>query len=109
MAKRTTDPNKEAARLVRAVTDKGEDRLPEVAEAAWEAWSRRIHLCDERTMTLLRAAFEAGHDAGARLSASELGKRGAKKGGDARAASLTKKRRAEIAQRAATARWSAKR
>lgn len=39
------------------------------------------------------------------MSASELGKRGAKKGGDARAAALSKQRRAQIARKAAKARW----
>ncbi|MEO6709836.1 MAG: hypothetical protein ABI054_06495 [Planctomycetota bacterium] len=62
---RPVDPNKEAARVVRAATGKP-DQLPNDVEAAWEAWSSHIHACDERTMTLLRAAFEAGVDAGRR-------------------------------------------
>jgi len=32
-------------------------------EAAWIEWSRHIQKVDERAMTLLKAAFEAGWDA----------------------------------------------
>jgi len=39
------------------------DALPADLEAAWAAWSKAIKGCDARTMTLLRAAFEAGADA----------------------------------------------
>jgi|GEM_PF-2916361 len=105
MAKRTTDPNEAAASVVRAATGKP-DELPETIEAAWNDWKARIHSCDERTKTLARAAFDVGVEAGARLSASELGKRGASKGGEARAASLSASRRKDIAKQAATARWS---
>ncbi len=62
---RPLDPNKEAARIVRETTGRP-DELPKDLEAAWKAWSSRIHACDERTMTLMRAAFEAGIDAGKR-------------------------------------------
>ncbi len=65
MVRRETDPNEEAARVVRAATGKPEP-LPADLEAAWEAWSRSIHSCDERTRTLLRAAFEAGAEAAQR-------------------------------------------
>lgn len=41
-------------------------------------------------------------------AAVALSRLGASKGGKARAASLTKKRRAEIAKKAAAARWAAK-
>ena len=41
-------------------------------------------------------------------AAAALGRRGGLKGGPARAASLTAKRRSEIAKRAASARWSRK-
>ena len=53
------DENVEAARVVHESTSR-DDALPESLEAAWEAWSAGIQGCDERTMTLLRAAFEAG-------------------------------------------------
>jgi hypothetical protein len=41
-------------------------------------------------------------------AAVELGRRGGLKGGKARAESMTPERRAEIARRAATARWNKK-
>ena len=43
-----------------------------------------------------------------KLAASAMGRKGGLKGGKARAASLTPKRRAEIAKRAAAARWHKK-
>ncbi len=52
-------PPLDAARVVRESTSR-DDALPESLEAAWEAWSAGIQGCDERTYTLLRAAFEAG-------------------------------------------------
>ena len=60
-----TDPNSSIARVVAQTAGKA-DELPADAEAAWAAWSKRIQKVDERTRTLLRAAFEAGHDAGRR-------------------------------------------
>ena len=51
---------------------------------------------DDRVLT------EDGRD----LAAVTLGRRGGLKGGKARAATLSTERRREIAQRAATARWS---
>ena len=41
-------------------------------------------------------------------AAAEMGRRGGKKGGKARAKKLTKERRSEIARNAAAARWKAK-
>lgn len=66
---RQPDPNEQAARAVRAATGDPEP-LPADLEAAWEAWARSIHACDERTRTLLRAAFEAGADAARRIGRS---------------------------------------
>ena len=43
-----------------------------------------------------------------KAAASALGRKGGKVGGPARAASLTKKRRTEIAKKAAAARWGSK-
>jgi hypothetical protein len=57
------DPNESAARIVRESTGTA-DALPADAEAAWREWSAHIQRVDERGMTLLRAAFEAGYDAG---------------------------------------------
>jgi len=49
---------------------------------------------------------EEGDEKQKNPAAVELGRLGGKKGGKARAAKLTKKRRAEIARKAARARWS---
>lgn len=62
------DPNVNAARIVGETIEAGGDDLrhasdnPEV-EAAWKAWSGCIQKVGDRTMTLLRAAFEAGWEA----------------------------------------------
>ena len=57
------DPNVEAARVVaESVRGKNAPPPPDV-EAAWAIWPRNILGVDERTMKLLRAAFEAGADA----------------------------------------------
>jgi hypothetical protein len=47
-------------------------------------------------------------DAGPRLHAAALGRIGGRKGGHARAASLTAERRRDIAREAARARWKKK-
>lgn len=59
----TNDPNKEAARVVRESTD-DDEQLPPDIEAAWEAWIGSVQQVDERAKALLRAAFEAGVEAG---------------------------------------------
>ena len=56
------DPNANAARIVAESTAAGE--LPHDLEAAWAQWSASIQKVDDRGMTLLRAAFEAGWEAG---------------------------------------------
>ena len=58
----SSDPNQEAARVVREATASNE-KLPASVEAAWERWSKGIQKVDERVKSLLRAAFEAGVDA----------------------------------------------
>jgi hypothetical protein len=98
------DPNENAARIVGESAAQGE--LPADLEAAWQAWSAGIQKVDERGMTLLRAAFEAGWEAGQKPAAAELGRRGGLKGGAARAAKLSSDERKAIAQKAAAARWS---
>ena len=55
------DPNVEAARVVGKATQA--DSLPADLEAAWAERFKSIKNVDERGMTLLRAAFEAGADA----------------------------------------------
>lgn len=57
-----SDQNRAAFRLVKKAT-KESTTPPKGLEDAWEAWSKRIQRVDERTMTLLRAAFEAGYEA----------------------------------------------
>jgi hypothetical protein len=57
------DPNANAARIV-SESMMPSEKLPEDVEAAWAAWSAHIQAVDERAMTLLKAAFEAGWDAG---------------------------------------------
>ena len=57
------DPNVNAARIVRQATDDAE-RLPPDVESAWAEWASHIQNVDERGLSLLRAAFEAGWEAG---------------------------------------------
>lgn len=63
-SKRQPDVNEMAARIVRQATAEHEQPLPHDLEAAWRQWSTGIQKVDERGMTLLRAAFEAGYGAG---------------------------------------------
>lgn len=66
MSKRTSNPdvNQTAARIVAEVAAQHEKPLPADVEAAWETWIASISNVDTRTKTLLRAAFEAGVEAG---------------------------------------------
>lgn len=57
------DPNESAARIVGQATASQPDATADL-EAAWAAWSSHIQKVDERGMALLRAAFEAGWEAG---------------------------------------------
>jgi hypothetical protein len=57
------DPNATATRIVKEATA-GETTPPADLEAAWEAWAGHLQNVDERGLTLIRAAFEAGWDAG---------------------------------------------
>ena len=63
MPKPQPDPNEDAARLIRDASGPA-DPLPHDLERAWAQWSRAVQATDKRTMTLLRAAFEAGHQSG---------------------------------------------
>ena len=58
------DFNQNAARIAKESTSDHETPLPADLEEAWAEWSRSIQKVDERGMTLLRAAFEAGYGAG---------------------------------------------
>lgn len=57
------DPNENAARIVAGSQAHENEPAPADLEAAWQGWSRHIQKVDERGMTLLRAAFEAGWEA----------------------------------------------
>lgn len=59
------DENAAARDLVRRSTE-ARNELPADLEAAWADWSKRIKGVDERTRTLLRAAFDAGAEAARR-------------------------------------------
>lgn len=59
------DPNEAATRVVGKATGDDQLLLPDL-EAAWAEWSKSINDVDERGMTLLRAAFEAGAEAASR-------------------------------------------
>jgi hypothetical protein len=56
------DPNTNAARIVRESAGDPE-ASPAELEAAWAEWSSHIQKVDERALSLLRAAFEAGWEA----------------------------------------------
>ena len=101
------DPNATAARTV-AESTAADDTPPADLEAAWLEWSSHIQNVDERGMALLRAAFEAGFEAGSVPDAAALGRLGGQKGGKARAEKLTKGQRSAIAKKAAAARWKNK-
>lgn len=92
--------------MVREATNDSGDALSPGLEASWSEWIKGIHGIDERVRTLLRAAFEAGVEAGQGMSAAELGRRGGLKGGKARAEKLTPAQRSEIAKKGAKARWN---
>lgn len=62
------DVNRAAARVVAQATAKHEKPLPADVEAAWAAWSAGVGKVDARGMALLRAAFEAGVEAGRKIA-----------------------------------------
>jgi hypothetical protein len=59
------DPSQNAARIVGEAAGTAEQPAADL-KAAWLGWSQHIQKVDERGMTLLRAAFEAGWEAGRR-------------------------------------------
>lgn len=100
MSEHETDPNTEATQIMGEST--GEEKpLPADLEAAWAEWSKSIKGVDERSWTLLRAAFEVGIEARAKSFAAS----GGKIGGPARAEKLSPTKRSEIAKKAAKTRW----
>jgi hypothetical protein len=59
------DPKVNAARIVEESTRPHEEQPANAdVESAWRAWSAHVQKVDERTLTLPRAAFKAGFDAG---------------------------------------------
>jgi hypothetical protein len=64
MSKHKTDANEKAGQAVHHAITGQEQPLSHDLEAAWTEWSKGIQEADRRTMTLLRAAFEAGWGAG---------------------------------------------
>lgn len=63
------DPNANAARIVGEATASGAEPVADL-EAAWAAWAAQIQRVDERTLSLLRAAFEAGYGSGTHSSSN---------------------------------------
>ncbi|MCE9545027.1 MAG: hypothetical protein K8T25_05850 [Planctomycetia bacterium] len=59
------DPNQNAARIV-GESARDTTAPPADVEAEWAEWSAHIQKVDERGLSLLRAAFEAGYEAGIR-------------------------------------------
>lgn len=103
--KHTPDPNENAARIMAESTANSEPPQADL-EAGWAKWSSRIQGVDERALTLLRAAFEAGWEGASKFSAAAMGRAGGLKGGKARAEKLSAAERSEIAKKAAKKRWS---
>ena len=58
-AKPPEDESQAAARVVGETIKRHEEPLPADLEQAWAIWSRSIQKADTRTMTLVKAAFEA--------------------------------------------------
>jgi hypothetical protein len=87
--------------------DRTRKRPADANRRAWEivqeATGEKPKAGEDDTAAIIVAAIKAGKDPAAVL----LGRKGGLKGGKARAAALTPKRRREIAQKAARARWAA--
>jgi len=65
------DINQEAHRIVQESIRRSTDEpLPADLAAAWLQWSRAVKRVDERTMGLLKAAFEAGAKAAKSIEAT---------------------------------------
>lgn len=60
------DPNDNAARIVAGPAAREASKTAGDLEAAWTDWSSHIQKVDERALSLLKAAFEAGYEAGGR-------------------------------------------
>lgn len=66
MKSKTPEPDaaQTAASVVAETIKRHEQPLPADLEAAWAQWAAGIANADPRMLTLLRAAFEAGAEAG---------------------------------------------
>lgn len=60
------DESQAAVRVVGETAARHSESLPANLEAAWNQWSAGVGRVDDRAMALLRAAFEAGVEAGRR-------------------------------------------
>jgi hypothetical protein len=63
-SQRKTDEVQSAAKAMESIATRHEDALPADLESAWKAWSAGVGHVDSRGMLLLKAAFEAGWEAG---------------------------------------------
>ena len=120
------DPNVTAFDVVKHATENDDLTGPRVLadiiaslregiEAGWSdselslrLWPRLAHLVGilgAEQLEELNEGFQRWQEARHENAAAELGRKGGKKGGKARAAKLTPERRSEIARKAAEARW----
>lgn len=72
-AREPSKTDKDLNQIAKETVAKAIDRtasasMPADLEAAWKAWSGSIQKVDARTMTLLRAAFDAGAEAAGKRS-----------------------------------------
>jgi hypothetical protein len=62
--KHNPDPDEDAARIVAGSEAREAAHTPGDLEAAWREWSSHLQKIDERAMSQLKGAFEAGFEAG---------------------------------------------
>lgn len=74
MKAQTLDEAQNAKRIVDQATATHAQPLPADLEEAWKVWSAGVGKVDARGMALLRAAFEAGADVGAKIAKNRGGK-----------------------------------
>lgn len=99
------DPNVTAFNVVRQATDEhptGQDRLAALIREIAGGLD-----AGETPEALAERLWPAFRDTVLSTGAAQLGSKGGKKGGKARAKKLSPERRAEIAKRAARVRWDA--
>jgi hypothetical protein len=58
------NPDENAAPIVAGPEARAASEISGHLEPAWLGWSKGVQNVDERTITLLRSAFEAGFEAG---------------------------------------------